>query len=1026
MVNRSPTQIDKRLAIHSVLEFKPHPKDIDPLLLVYVKGVEDISQPYSYNVKMWRLIDNKEMQPIAPGDLINTPVAIDVNLKQTLEAGEISRFQQQLDDEVEGSVNTWVRRWGVFETFNDDGLVLGNSSIVDGKTYSIHQYSGTIVPAFKMMAYETTYRVFENKTPLQIIHEIIDQENYANFKLDDSKIKNHEFSVIPYCVQFGESTFNFLSRLMARFRIYYYFDHNAHYQVATMVLGLGQRGGFPEAQTSGPPFLKDHPIWKLTETTDSNLDASVLTITQFQRAFAPTQRHARFGNFNILNPIDPITNETVVQPQRDLIFPTASPADTKLLPRPQPNDDDHFRTEQFAAPVDQNDLPQPPTRTNAPNAKIFTNDWLRNTEAAVAKVSGASRNPALMPGYRFDRVTPVSGSGRDDDDPVSEELQQTAAAGVDSLVFENKLFPKSQIKTLGSYIVIHNEFDAVETAYGQDPRDFGKILLDLMFPNNMSQVDVLANGTTQGLSSYMQNFIPLALSNQQYPATNVINRTTNQPIPVTPAAYFGAYAMGGAVSALTAVIPLLVQALEKRFGDENTNQFHNSFSGLPLENIEYLGDGHAGAHAQLPTLPLPVGTPPRTNGPHLGVVIGEKGVTDPDDLGQVYADELGRVRVRFAWDRAKGEKPGDSFKRGTPACWVRVSDGWAGRHFGSQFLPRVGQEVIVDFIDGDPDRPIITGRVYNADGGAANLPFPQGQVDQQNVNLLNVLNPKGYTDYRFAGLKTRSLKRTKNDKTERYHLVRYDDTYNCEQYLLRSQGRLDVTAFMSSFETTYGNKNVRVLKGKLPDGTSVGGAPVGGNMYTSVEQEYDLHVGSNRYEQVDKDYELTVKGNVRADLKQNLTAVIGGDVSIALNSLVIEATKKITFKVGQAFIVIDPCNVYINGPAMIWENSGGSPDKAAAVTMQNVADASLAEPGDRWNYRVTACTESPGGHTQRGTHTANPTPAPDCGMPGSPSFGSGVSCDFLGSSGSGSGPQNPAAALGGLPLPGGSSQTNNS
>jgi uncharacterized protein involved in type VI secretion and phage assembly len=998
MANRSPTQSGKRLAIYTVLDERPHPKDIDPLLLMYVKGVEDISQPFTYTVKMWRLIDNKEMQPIAPGDLVNTPVAIDVNLKQTLEAGEVSKFQQELDDSVESTILTWVRRYGVFETFSDDGIVLGNSSDVNDKTYHIRQYSGTIVPGFKMLAYETTYCVFEDKTVLQIIHEIIDNGNYANFKLDDSKIKDHEFPVIPYCVQFGESTLNFLSRLMARFRIYYYFDHNLNYRVATVVLGLGQRGGFPKCQTSGPSFLPDHPIWKLTETTNSDLDASVLTINQYQRAYAPTQRHARFGNFNILNPIDPITYAENVQPVRDLINPVTSPSGTKTVPRSEPNDDDHFRTEQFAAPVDQNSFPEPPMYANSPSAKLFTNDWIRNTEAVVAKVSGASRNPALMPGFIFDRVTPVSGVDRDDDDddPVNQELKQIAAAGVDSLVFQNKLFPKSQIKTLGTYVIIHNEFDAVETAYGQDPRDFGKILTDLMFPNNMSNIDLLANGGTQGINNYMQNVIPLGLSNQQYPATNVIGRN-GQAIPVTPGAYFGAYTFGGAVSALTAAIPILVQALEKRFADEKTNQFHNSFSALPVERIEYLGDGHPAAIGPLPTVPLPVGIPPRTNGPQLAVVIGENGVTDPDDLGQVYADGLGRVRVRFAWDRAKGEKPGDSFKRGIPACWVRVSDGWAGRHFGSQFLPRVGQEVIVDFIDGDPDRPIITGRVYNADGGTANMPFPQGQVDQQNVDLKSLLNPTGYKNYRFTGLKTRSLKRTKNDKTERYHLVRYDDSYNCEQYLLRSQGRLDVTAFMSSFETTYGNKNVTVLKGKLPDGT-----PVGGNMFTTVDQEYDLHVGTNRYEQVDKDYELTVKGNVRAELEKNLTAVIKGDVSIALNSLVIEATKKITLKVGQSFIVIDPCEIHIKAPAMIYENSGGTPGTASAVVMQNILDAALAEPGDRWNYRVTDCTESDRGHTQRGTHTGKPTPAPDCGKPGTPTAGTALACNFLDSSDSGS------------------------
>ena len=313
-----------------------------------------------------------------------------------------------------------------------------------------------------------------------------------------------------------------------------------------------------------------------------------------------------------------------------------------------------------------------------------------------------------------------------------------------------------------------------------------------------------------------------------------------------------------------------------------------------------------------------------------------------------------------------------------------VSEGWAGHSFGTQFLPRIGQEVIVSFLDGDPDRPIITGRRYNADRGSSNIPFPPARWMPRLYDIDDWANPVPSTNFRFNGLKTASTPNSNGGKS-RYHLMRFDDTYNCEQYLLRSQGRLDVTAYAHSFETTYGNKNVRAVKGTDKDGK-----PFGGNMYTTVDQEYDLHVGSNRYEQVDKDYEITVKGNVRADLEQNLTAVIKGDVSIGLNSLTIEATEKISLKVGQSFIVIDHCAVYISAPSMIYENSGGSPQSAAAVTMQDVADAALAEPGDKWNQRLTDCNvhAAPGG--QRTTHTATPTPAPACD-----SVVNGVACDFL-------------------------------
>ena len=90
---------------------------------------------------------------------------------------------------------------------------------------------------------------------------------------------------------------------------------------------------------------------------------------------------------------------------------------------------------------------------------------------------------------------------------------------------------------------------------------------------------------------------------------------------------------------------------------------------------------------------------PRTYGPQTAKVVGPQGES-------IWTDRYGRVKVKFHWDRlAKGDD--------TSSCWVRVSSAWAGQGFGGVQIPRVGDEVVVDFINGDPDRPIITGRVYN-------------------------------------------------------------------------------------------------------------------------------------------------------------------------------------------------------------------------------------------------------------------------------------------------------------------------
>ena len=91
---------------------------------------------------------------------------------------------------------------------------------------------------------------------------------------------------------------------------------------------------------------------------------------------------------------------------------------------------------------------------------------------------------------------------------------------------------------------------------------------------------------------------------------------------------------------------------------------------------------------------------PRTHGPQTAVVVGPASE-------EIYTDEYGRVKVQFFWDRYGANDENSS-------CWIRVSQAWAGANYGSMHIPRIGQEVIVDFLNGDPDFPIITGRVYNA------------------------------------------------------------------------------------------------------------------------------------------------------------------------------------------------------------------------------------------------------------------------------------------------------------------------
>ncbi|HXX69546.1 MAG TPA: type VI secretion system tip protein TssI/VgrG, partial [Polyangiaceae bacterium] len=130
---------------------------------------------------------------------------------------------------------------------------------------------------------------------------------------------------------------------------------------------------------------------------------------------------------------------------------------------------------------------------------------------------------------------------------------------------------------------------------------------------------------------------------------------------------------------------------------------------------------------------------PRIGGPQTAVVVGPS-------QNEIYTDQYGRVKVQFHWDR-RGESNEDS------SCFIRVSQAWAGTNFGAIFTPRIGQEVIVDFLEGDPDRPIITGRVYNDQ----NMP-PYKLTDHQTQSGFKTHSSKGgtlenYNEIRFEDLK---------------------------------------------------------------------------------------------------------------------------------------------------------------------------------------------------------------------------------------------------------------------------------
>jgi type VI secretion system secreted protein VgrG len=297
----------------------------------------------------------------------------------------------------------------------------------------------------------------------------------------------------------------------------------------------------------------------------------------------------------------------------------------------------------------------------------------------------------------------------------------------------------------------------------------------------------------------------------------------------------------------------------------------------------------------VPFRPARVTPKPFVQGPQTAVVVGKSQDSDSSDDGsgdgeEIWVDSFGRVVVLFPWDR-----------KGACSCRARVSQEWAGQGWGSIVIPRVGQEVIVSFLEGDPDRPIVTGRVYNA-----NQTLP----------------------YKLPDYQTRSSFMTRSSKgggADTYNELRFEDKKGSEQVFIRSQYDYDTYIKNDSREWIGNNRSLIVTKDQLES--------VGGDRHEQVTGKHIEKIGG--------DSNSNVTGNVNQKVGQNLSIQAGQNLyeksgtnyaheagqAIHLKAgmtVVIEAGVELTLKAGSNFIDIGPAGIAISGTPMVMINSGGS------------------------------------------------------------------------------------------------------
>lgn len=270
---------------------------------------------------------------------------------------------------------------------------------------------------------------------------------------------------------------------------------------------------------------------------------------------------------------------------------------------------------------------------------------------------------------------------------------------------------------------------------------------------------------------------------------------------------------------------------------EETGEESNSGETLILSDFDVLP-------ATIAYRPQRLTKRPQTTGPQTAIVTGPPGQ-------EIWTDQYGRIKLKFHWDHSPVCDHSSS-------CWIRVSYPWAGGNFGGINIPRIGQEVIVDFENGDPNYPIVTGRVYNA-GTMPPWALPMnatqsGMISRSIGGLISNANALRFEDR--AGMEEIWLQAERDMLSE----IKNNEVHNVGANRTRSVGGNESTDIKGTRdESVTGDESIQIQ----------------GNRTRSVQQNDTLDIG--------QDQQTTVKGNQKYEVQQNNDRKIGGDDTLNVN-----------------------------------------------------------------------------------------------------------------------------------------------
>jgi type VI secretion system secreted protein VgrG len=379
---------------------------------------------------------------------------------------------------------------------------------------------------------------------------------------------------------------------------------------------------------------------------------------------------------------------------------------------------------------------------------------------------------------------------------------------------------------------------------------------------------------------------------------------------------------------------------------------------------------------------------PLVYGMHTGQVVVPQGEDS-------HMDKYGRVNVQFWWDRLRKANSPDN-------TWLRVAQSWAGKGWGTYFWPRVNDEVLIGFMEGDPDQPIVVGSVYNG----VNMPKydPAGQ-------------------YTLSGILTRS---SKGGGAANANELRFEDLDGKEQIFMNAEKDYDLHV-EHDWHTLVGNEqHTKITSNRFDEVDGDQHLLVKGKQLEEIDGEHDLNVKGNQIVQVGGDRSHTITGNLKESIgansnisvSSNLNEKVGSNYSLTVGqnqaisagmNFDVSAPMQISFTCGSNTIVMSPEGIGLNGmggfisigPAgvtisgmMVMINSGGapvtgSPGQAQSPQSPGNATAPTAPtfPGDAPNSQAATAqagqtgtapsiTEGSGSGSAGSTAPASPSPSP--------------------------------------------------